>query len=432
MKKNKQDKEPKAPKMPTASVQDLTEALSNMVSTRMNMITGKIEVRWITDQLDAFAESRGVNSGNGEFGKLWHDLTDREENTLYLRCAERWRCRLSDISALLRSDFTPQCNPLREYLMGLVDFMTPPDGKDYIAELAAHVHVKAFGGQSQEEAQREWTECLRRWLVGTVASVMDDGVVNETVLALIGEQGAYKSTFFRLLLPEEMRRYFFVKTDNAVLSKDDRLQLTRNWLICLEEIDALSNKELNQLKAMITMREIQDRPAYARNFVQLPHVASLCATGNNEQFLSDPTGSRRWLPFLVDSIDDPNQFDYQHNRLFGQALGLYVGKYRYWFERQEIERQNIRNQKFEVTNLEEELIQRYYAVPKEGQTGIYVSTSEILLKINSGLRQNLSTMKIGRAMKKLKFEPKKTKTGMKYYVLEQGFDDMERIKRSGE
>lgn len=183
---------------------------------------------------------------------------------------------------------------------------------------------------------------------------------------------------------------------------------------------------------MITMREIQDRPAYARNFVQLPHVASLCATGNNEQFLSDPTGSRRWLPFLVDSIDNPNLFDYQHDRLFGQALGLYVGKFRYWFERQEIERQNMRNQKFEVTNLEEELIQRYYAVPKEGQTGVYVSTSEILLKINSGLRQNLSTMKIGRAMKKLGFESKKTKTGMKYKVLEQQFDDMERIKRSGE
>ena len=64
-------------------------------------------------------------------------------------------------------------------------------------------------------------------------------------------------------------------------------------------------KELNKLKAAMTMPSINERAAYARHHENRPHLASFCGTGNNVQFLSDPTGTRRWLPFEVVSIESP-------------------------------------------------------------------------------------------------------------------------------
>ena len=62
--------------------------------------------------------------------------------------------------------------------------------------------------------------------------------------------------------------------------------------------------ELNQLKAMVTMPYVNERAAYGRNKERHPHIASFCGTGNNVQFLTDPTGNRRWLPFEVSQIRD--------------------------------------------------------------------------------------------------------------------------------
>ena len=169
------------------------------------------------------------------------------------------------------------------------------------------------------EEQKRFNEYFKKWFVGMLASAGGRNVVNNVVLVLIGEQGTYKSTFFAKLLQPELRQYFMVKTDNTVLNKDDRLQLAKNMLICLEEIDALSVKELNQLKAMITMPVIKDRPAYARNYVNLPRIASLCATGNNECFLNDPTGSRRYVCCEVESlIDTDTPVPYQ--QMYAQAV----------------------------------------------------------------------------------------------------------------
>lgn len=283
-------------KLPLATMEQLRQALSMMIVSRFNGITMKPEVRWLGDSLDPFSQSTIVTDGDGEYGNEWHDLNDREVNTLYQCCSHYYRCNIKDIEAIINSHFTHLTDPICDWLdhNSLANFFDTDH--DYIKDVADHVHIRPTGGQTQQEAQQEWTECFRRWLVGMVRGILLRGVTNQTVLTLIGEQGAYKSTFFRNLLPPELRRYFYVKTDNTVINKDDRLQMTCNWLICLEEIDSLSRKEQNQLKAMITLETVQDRPAYARYFEVRRRICSFCATGNNEHFLNDPTGSRRWSP----------------------------------------------------------------------------------------------------------------------------------------
>jgi predicted P-loop ATPase len=263
-----------------------------------------------------------------------------------------------------------------------------------------------------------------------LASAGGRNVVNNVVLVLIGEQGTYKSTFFAQLLPPKLRQYFHVKTDNTVLNKDDRLQLARNLLICLEEIDVLSKKELNQLKAMVTLPSINDRPAYARNFVNLPHIASLCGTGNNETFLSDPTGSRRWLPFLVESIDDPRSYEINYESLYGQGMYLLADKFRYWFTQEEIKRQNSRNKAFEADCLEEQLIMKYYRIPTLAETGVLVTAGDILEKINKGIKKPLSSTAVGTIMRKIGFSWKIVHGYRKYRVIDLKDSDIQELMKN--
>ena len=146
---------------------------------------------------------------------------------------------------------------------------------------------------------------LKKWLVAMVAAWISPDVVNNVILVLIGEQGAYKTTWFNYLLPPELKHYFYTKTNANRMSKDDLLTLTQYALVCCEELDTMRPAELNQLKATVTMTSIDERAAYAHYHEHRKHIASFCGTGNNPQFLSDPTGNRRWLPFEVESIVSP-------------------------------------------------------------------------------------------------------------------------------
>ena len=59
---------------------------------------------------------------------------------------------------------------------------------------------------------------------------------------------------------------------------------------------------------------------------------------------------------------------------------------------------------FEVSCMEVELIQAYYRRPLEGEEAIFVTNFQILQRINAGLRQKLSPVKIGIVMKRLGYE----------------------------
>ena len=142
-----------------------------------------------------------------------------------------------------------------------------------------------------------------------------------------------------------------------------------------------------------------------------------------------PTGSRRWLPFLIDHIDDSRTYDIDYEKLYSQAFHLAaIGTYRYWFTQDEIKEQNEHNKRFETECIEEQLIMKYYAQPTSSDTGVYLTSSEILEKINGGIKKPLSTVKIGRTMKKLDFPLRKICGVTKYYVKELQYADIQEIK----
>ena len=294
-----------------------------------------------------------------------------------------------DMCSVIRSDFAQQYNPFEEYIRSLPAW----DGvTDYIGRLASSVTVASDAD--------EWREVLRKWFVGFIAGLFMPDEVNHGILVFIGEQGKYKSTWFYYLLPEELRRYFLIKLMDGYITKDDLFNIAQSGLVCLEEIDNMKQKELNQLKALTTMRTINVRRPYGRFNEVLPHISSFCATGNNRYYLTDRTANRRFLTFEVTHIETPQEYDYQYAGLYAQAYALWQQGFRYWFDEKENRAINERNQAFEAPDSEYELVTKYYRRPIEGEPCKFLTASDVLERLSATVH-SLSTIKIGLALSKL-------------------------------
>ena len=175
--------------------------------------------------------------------------------------------------------------------------------------------------------------------------------------------------------------------------------------------------ELNQLKAAVTMPSIDERAAYAHYHEHRKHIASFCGTGNNTQFLSDPTGNRRWLPFEVESIVSPRDHPFHYEGIYSQALALYKSGFQYWFTKEEIQELNCHNKQFETPRLEHELVDLYFRKPTDSELGEFMSVARALQIISNGISQKLSAVNVGRAFSDLGFKRVRTNSSRGFIVV---------------
>ena len=377
----------------TATVEEIKSFLDGHISLRFNEITSRVEYEIPADNTDAHR---------------FMPVNDRIVNSLWSQMSTITRINIQDMYRVIESDYVPVFNPFKEYLNNL----SKPGEQDYIRELAQTVRVK--GG---EQEQKLWHLYLKKWLVGMVASWISEDVVNNVILVLIGEQGAYKTTWFNYLLPPPLKQYFYTKTNANRMSKDDILTLAQYALVCCEELDTMRPAELNQLKAAVTMPSIDERAAYAHYHEHRKHIASFCGTGNNTQFLSDPTGNRRWLPFEVESILSPREHPFHYEGIYAQALSLYTSGFQYWFTKEEIQELNRHNKQFETPHLEHELVDLYFRRPIDSELGEFISVARALQMISNGISQKLSAVNVGRAFSDLGFKRVRTNSSRGFIVV---------------
>ena len=406
-----------------ASIKDIQDWLTeNNVRIRHNVITRKREVAPLcsqaklldVDKSTAVATDAHLASApqGGKtptsmtellpLGGGWEgatELTDQHVNSLYCRfCLDTGRqAKISDFYIIIESDFYPEYHPMRDFLESLPAWDATTD---YIDQLASRVHVT---GCTQELHNR----FFKKWMVAMVAAWIVDGVTNHEILTYIGPQGIYKSTFMRLLLPPELRGYYSARNFANRMTKDDRLELTEMGLIALEELDHMKLHELNQLKAITTDPTVNERAAYARYRERREHIASFCGTGNNAHFLTDLTSNRRWLPFMVDSIDSPYDTPIDYVGLYAQAYALWQQGFRYWFDEEENAELELHNRNFEEPNLELELIQTYFRPPGENEVGEFYTASRIIETICVSVKTPLYSRNIAIWMNKLGYRQRR-------------------------
>ena len=415
----------------TASVEEIKSFLDGHVSLRFNEITSRVEFKAPTDDnLKSHTDSTDFTDEG-----IWTPINDRKVNSLWSKMSEVTRVNKQDIYNIIESDYVPLFNPFTEYLSTLQSVesvrsvcqnKSPSVGeKDYIRELAQTVRVK--GG---EQEQMLWHLYLKKWLVGMVASWISDDVVNNVILVLIGEQGAYKTTWFNYLLPPPLKQYFYTKTNANRMSKDDILTLAQYALVCCEELDTMRPAELNQLKAAVTMPSIDERAAYAHYHEHRKHIASFCGTGNSTQFLSDPTGNRRWLPFEVESIVSPRDHPFHYEGIYAQALALFKSGFQYWFTKEEIQELNHHNRQFETPHLERELVSLYFRVPMESENGMFMTSARAIQIIGTGISQKLNPTRVGLAFNELGFQRVRYHGIRGYLVIQRTAEEMQAYQKS--
>lgn len=296
---------------------------------------------------------------------------------------------------ILCSSYSEPINPVKDYFRKL----NYQPGKDYIAELAATVKCKNSD---------KWPEYLKKWLIGVVANVfIDERCANHVMLVLTGAQGKFKTTWLENLCPKQLKPYLFTGKINLE-SKDTLTLIAENLFVNIDDqLKQLNKKDENELKNLITINHVKYRKPYDPIITEYPHLCSFMASVNGNEFLTDPTGSRRFMPFEVMDIfiDEAQKLDL--NNVWAQAYKLFNDKVRYWFNDAEIEELNARNEEFSVISTEEQLISYYFAKEKpEGTYGSlkFLPTAIIQQTLEKNSSMRLSPKKVGEALTRLGFK----------------------------
>ena len=399
---------------------EIREWLRKHVEVIYNEITDQTMYQIIehsTLNIEHSAALKEADANNGQcsmFNFQWTQLDERVVCSMRSQMAADTGKRVlkSDVTDVLHSDFARLVHPVRDYVEGL----PPWDGKDRVKELCGHVvENEELKMKDEESSLFEWV--LHKWLVAMVATWMSDHVCNHEILVLIGRQGIYKTTFFRHLLPPSLRQYFWENAHNSFASKDDHIALSENCLVEIEEIDMSNPKDISELKALATSQTVKERRPYARYREEKKRLASFCATGNQERFLSDDTGNRRWLCFKVEHIDDPHLWTLDYAQLYAQLRDEWRQGFRYWFDADEQRMVEQQNQAFRIESDEEQLIRTRLRQPRPDEKVTLMNAASICQFINGGVvGRGLSSRRVSIAMGKLGFKSVHTKRGNFYEV----------------
>jgi predicted P-loop ATPase len=234
---------------------------------------------------------------------------------------------------LLASEYVKSFHPIRHYFDSLLEW----DGHDYISDLVSTVET---------DDNRVFRSYFEKWLVGLVKAGYFPNITNQQMLVFYGKQGVGKTRWFIKLLPKALKDYFFTGYTNLE-DQMFQMKLGTYLLIFMDELDSYRGSKQALIKATVTQESVKIRPLYKTYDKEVKRIASFAAAINQEGFIHDLTGSRRFLVFETIKINADHDID--ANRVFAQAFHLAKDKkYFHYFKDTEIIELEKRNQRFKV------------------------------------------------------------------------------------
>lgn len=174
-------------------------------------------------------------------------------------------------------------HPVKEYLDGL-----EWDGVKRVETLL----IRYFEAEDCDYVRA----VTKKALIGAVARIRRPGCKHDHMLVLIGPQGCGKSTFIAKLGGD-----WFSDSLYTLNGKDAYEQLQGHWIIEMGEMAATRKAELEQIKQFVSKQTDSYRAAYARRTAEHPRQCAFFGTTNDNEFLHDATGGRRFWPVVVKS-----------------------------------------------------------------------------------------------------------------------------------
>lgn len=317
----------------------------------------------------------------------WHYLN---LNSLLIELAKAdIEVSMGKLEIFIKSELIEKHNPIKSYFNSIKKW----DGEDYIKKLASYVPTYE---------DEEFLYHLKKWLVRAIKCALEPSYFNKQCLIIAHKgQSSGKSTWCRFLCPPELSDYL---AEDIANDKDARIQLCRNFIINLDELAVLAKKEINALKAFFSKTFVNERLPYDRKNTVLPRVCSFIGSTNMSSFLSDETGSVRWLVFeLKDKIDFAYSKEVDINNVWSQAYHLAYNDPNFNPELtlDDVNANEERNSKYRNLTTEEELIAKYYT--KSNDIKHFVTASDIMTVLGS-LNLRLNKVNVGRALSGFNFQ----------------------------
>jgi hypothetical protein len=266
---------------PPASFQALIQLLPDGWSEKGNQQTltpGRLAEmlpsNWLRfNELDLRAE---IQTSSG-----WKRITDACLDSAYvLLTAKGWRITAEPVvKSVLHAARQCPHHPVRDYLKQIEvnPNITPFD-------------LDQVGPRFFRATNPLHVEMIRKWLIGAVARALHPGCQMDYCLVLQGEQGQQKSRFIEALASKDLHCCSVPENE-----KDLLLNVHSTWIYELAELESVTNrKESGRLKNLITTSIDNMRPPYGRTAERLPRQSVFAATVNEDTFLRDDTGNRRY------------------------------------------------------------------------------------------------------------------------------------------
>jgi len=202
---------------------------------------------------------------------------------------------------------------------------TVDDIRGYFAELPSWDGVKRLDSLLIDYLGAEDTvytrAIIRKSLIAAVARTFEPGIKYDYMLILSGPQGIGKSTFFRILGGEWYSDNFL-----TFEGKEAAEQIQGRWIVEIAELSAMGQSRTEVMKLFLSRQEDIYRKAYGRRTNRYPRRCVIFGTTNDEEFLKDSTGNRRFWPLSVPgggSKDVFTQLEAERDQIWAEALAGY-------------------------------------------------------------------------------------------------------------
>jgi predicted P-loop ATPase len=341
--------------------------LNSKYSLRYNTISLEFEIKRTSD-------------------KQWSDLN---LNSLFIELTQSGiDIPINKLEILVRSHLISQYNPISEYFENLEDW----DDEDHIKNLCSYVKTND---------DNAFLYHMEKWFTRAVLCALEKEKINKHCLVLANTiQNSGKSTYLRFFIPRKLMNYL---SEDIGLDKDSRIKLCKNLIINLDELSILAKADINSLKAFISKTHINERLPYARKAEYLERICSFVGSTNKTDFLTDESGSVRWIIFEVtEKINFNYSMEINIDKVWSQA---YFNAYkRKGFNPEltlaDISENEKRNERFTQMTLEQEMVNKFFE-PSDNLEEFKTATEVMMDLSTQGIR--LNHLKIGRALSSFKF-----------------------------
>lgn len=160
----------------------------------------------------------------------------------------------------------------------------------------------------------------RYWWTAHAGRVLTPGVQADIAIVMISTQGTGKTSSIKAMVPHPDEY-----VELSLLDRDEDLsRAMRGKLIGeMAELRGLNSRDLESIKAWISRQREEWVPKYLEFTRTFPRRLVLVGTSNQEEFLADETGNRRFAPILVGERQDRDGIVRDRDQLWAEAAALY-------------------------------------------------------------------------------------------------------------